>query len=244
MRVNSFWLDGIPITTYTLNNDNVKPLIYFFHGFSGNKDSNIMGRGEILANMGFYVVAIDAYMHGLRMPESEKLRSNVKRYEDIIEFVLHTAEDAKRLFMKYFKYHKHVISDGYHAYGVSMGSLTAFYLGTIDINLKSIVGLVPTPSFVDYYADKARMYDFDHGTLYQRKMDYYKFLDPIANYMKLESKKIFMGCGIKDEVVLNKYAIKLHDLLPKTTIKFYNTGHLSTNEMLKDSFDFLIKEVL
>jgi len=244
MRINSFWLDGIPITTYELHNDNVKPLIYFFHGFSGNKDSNIMGRGEILANMGFYVVALDAYMHGLRMSELEKSRSNAERYEDIIEFVLHTAEDAKRLFMKYFKHQKQVISNGYHAYGVSMGSLTAFYLGTIDPNLKTIVGLVPTPSFVDYYEDKAKMYGFNHGVFYQQKVDYYKNLDPIANFMKLDNTKIFMGCGIKDEVVLNKYAIKLHDLLPNSTIKFYDTGHVSTKEMLDDSFDFLKKEVL
>ncbi|WP_025724528.1 alpha/beta hydrolase family protein [Acholeplasma granularum] len=243
MKINKLWLDGIPLTTYEIEDNKEKPLIYFFHGFSGNKDANIMGRGEILANLGFYVVAIDAYMHGERMSHFEKNRSNVKRYEDIIEIVIHTAHDAKHLFAKYFSKMPLIIKDSYHAYGVSMGSLTAFYLGTIDTKLKMIIGIVPTPSFVEYYEDKANMYGFNEGFFYDRKIDYYKKIDPTYNYLKLKEKTIYMACGIKDEIVPNKYAIKLHEYLPESTIKFYDTGHVSTDEMLKDSYSFLKNEV-
>lgn len=244
MKKTDLILDGVPVTTYEVENGQKKPLIYFFHGFTGNKDANIMGRGEILANLGFYVVAIDAYLHGQRMSELEKKRSNVSKYEDIIEIVMHTANDASRLFEKYFMYEPTVKPDSYHAYGVSMGSLTSFYLATIDEKCKTVVGLVPMPSFVEYYTDKATMYGFNHGFFYERKLAYYEKHDPLLNYHLLKSKNIFMGCGIHDDVVLPKYATKLHELMPETTIKYYETGHVSTPEMLQDSFDFLKKEVL
>jgi pimeloyl-ACP methyl ester carboxylesterase len=244
MKINSMILDGVPLTTYEVEDGTTKPLIYFFHGFTGNKDDNIMGRGEALANLGFYVVAIDAYLHGSRMSVLEKVRSNISKYEDIIEIVMHTAHDAKRLFHKYFKHDVNIKNDIYHAYGVSMGSLTAFYLATQDPNLKTVVGLVPTPSFVAYYEDKARQYQFNQGFFYERKLAYYQTQDPTLNYKRLKDKKIFMACGIKDEVVHPKYAKKLHELLPETTLKFYDTAHVSTPEMLEDSYTYLKLEAL
>lgn len=243
MKKNDLILDGIPLTTYEVNDGKKKPLIYFFHGFTGNKDANIMGRGEKLANLGFYVVAIDAYMHGQRMSDYDKHRSNISKYEDIIEIVIHTANDAKNLFNKYFCYFDNVIADSYHAYGVSMGSLTAFYLATIDEKLHTLATLVPTPSFVDYYKDKALLYNFNQGFYYDKKIEYYQKLCPLINYKLLNHKKIFMGCGIYDEIVYPKYAINLNEKLPDTLIKFYETGHISTNEMLVDAYDFLIKNV-
>ncbi len=243
MKISEEILDGVPLTTYEVEDGKVKPLIYFFHGFSGNKDQNIMGRGEILANMGFYVVAIDAYMHGLRMPELEKKRSNISRYEDIIEIVMHTAKDAKRLFAKYFQNRAQVQSDAYHLYGVSMGSLTAFYLSTIDEKVKTIVGLVPTPSFVDYYKDKATLYGFNHGFFYDRKIEYYQAHDPLTHHELLRDKKIFMGCGTNDEIVKPIFAERLKEVLPEVTLKYYETGHVSTKEMLEDSYEFLKNEV-
>lgn len=243
IKINEHLFDGVPLTTYELDNNQVKPLIYFFHGFTGNKDANIMGRGEVLANLGFYVVAIDAYLHGKRMSVLESKRSNVDKYQDIIEIVMHTAKDAKRLFHKYFKYMSTIQKETYHAYGVSMGSLTAFYLGTIDPSLKTIVGIVCTPSFVDYYQDKAKQYHFNEGFFYERKLAYYETIDPMNHIDLLEDKKIFMGIGSKDDVVNPKYAMKLHQLLPKTILKSYETNHVSTKEMLEDSYAFLKTEV-
>lgn len=242
LKISEHFYDGVPLTIYEQDNLIQKPLIYFFHGFTGNKDANIMGRGEILANLGFYVVAIDAYLHGKRMSELEKKRSNIEKYEDIVEIAIHTAEDAKRLFHKYFKHIDTVQKDLYYAYGVSMGSLTSFYLATIEPQLKGLVGLVCTPSMVDYYKDKAQQYHFNDGFFYEKKLIYYETLDPLKHPERLHNKSIFMGVGTKDEVVKPIYAEALHKLLPETTLKHYDTGHVSTKEMLEDSFNF-IKEV-
>ncbi|PKK85944.1 MAG: hypothetical protein CVV63_04755 [Tenericutes bacterium HGW-Tenericutes-8] len=239
MNITEHLYDGIPLTIYHNDDNKVKPLIYFFHGFTGNKDANIMGRGEVLANMGFYVVAIDAYLHGKRMSALEKTRSNISKYEDIIEIVMHTAKDAKRLFHKYFKHEPNVIEDRYYLYGVSMGSLTAFYLSTMDHHVKAMVGLVCTPSFVDYYKDKASMYGFNQGFYYERKLSFYAQHDPLIHSDRLNDTKIFMGVGTKDEVVKPIYAERLKAQMPEVILNHYDTGHISTPEMLKDSYQFL-----
>ena len=72
------------------------------------------------------------------------LLTNQSKYEDIIEVIMHTANDAKTLFHKYFKHFKQVRQDKYHAYGVSMGSLTAFYLATIDCDLEAVAACLYT----------------------------------------------------------------------------------------------------
>lgn len=239
LKISEHLYDGVPLTIYEQDNSNLKPLIYFFHGFTGNKDVNIMERGEILANLGFYVVALDAYLHGKRMSELEKKRSNVDKYEDIVEIAIHTAEDAKSLFHKYFKHIDTVQKGAYYAYGVSMGSLTSFYLATIEPNLKGLVGLVCTPSMVDYYQDKATQYHFNQGFFYEKKLAYYETLDPLKHPERLLNKAIFMGVGLKDDVVKPIYAEALHKLLPKTILKHYDTGHVSTKAMLEDSFKFI-----
>lgn len=243
IKISDHLFDGVPCTIYQKEDSKTKPLIYFFHGFTGNKDANIMGRGEVLAELGFCVVAIDAYLHGQRMSILERQRSNIDKYQDIIEIVIHTAQDAKRLFDKYFKYMTNIQPEVYYAYGVSMGSLTAFYLATIDEALKAMVGLVCTPSFVEYYRDKASLYGFNTGFFYERKLAWYQPIDPMNQLDKLKHKRIFMGIGIHDDVVNPKYAKNLHELLPETILKSYETGHVSTPEMLEDSYRFLKLEV-
>lgn len=243
MKISEHLYDGIPLTVYHQEDGKIKPLIFFFHGFTSDKDKGIMGRGEALANLGFYVVAIDAYLHGKRMSVLEKQRSNISKYEDIIEIAIHTATDAQTLFHKYFKNEKEVNPNAFYAYGVSMGSLSAFYLATIEPKLKAIACLVPTPSFVEYYKDKAATYQFNTGFYFERKLAYYETIDPLIHFEKLKHTQIFMGVGTHDTVVNPIYAQKLKALLDDKTLNLYDTGHISTKEMLEDSYQFL-KEVL
>lgn len=123
-----------------------------------------------------------------------------------------------------------------------MGSLSAFYLATIEPKLKAIACLVPTPSFVEYYKDKAANYQFNTGFYYERKLAYYETIDPLIHFNRLKDTHIFMGVGKHDTVVNPVYAQKLKARLDDKTLKIYDTGHISTKEMLEDSYTFL-KEV-
>lgn len=231
-------INEVPVITYELDNNTKKPLIFFFHGFTGNKDT-LMGRGEKLAELGYYVVAIDAHLHGKRMTPWFKELPNEIKYQYIIDIAIQTAKDAKMLFEDVFSKNENIISDHFYAYGVSMGAAITFYLATITDKLKKAVTLVGSPSFVEYYKERSSKYNWD-SEIYTNRLIKYQDLDPLINNERLKNTKIFLALGSKDEVVYPKFSIELHKQRPDSTIlKMYDTGHESTFEMLNDAYDFL-----
>lgn len=240
MKIKSEIINEIPVITYELDNNLVKPLIFFFHGFTGNKD-NLMGRGEKLAEMGFYVVAIDADLHGERTPKWFNDLDNTIKYQYIIDIVIKTANDAKYLWENKYKKEVNIKNDKFYAYGVSMGAMTSFTLATITNELEAIVTLVGSPSYVDYYLDRQKKYKWENEIVETRLKKYQK-LDPLKNYHLMKNVKIFIALGKNDEVVNPKYALEFYKNRKNNTIlKTYGTGHVSTPEMLNDAYDYLNK---
>ncbi|MDF2700012.1 MAG: hypothetical protein K0Q49_1568 [Haloplasmataceae bacterium] len=242
IEVKNYIFEGIPFTTYNKNDGLKKPLIFFFHGFTSDRQKGTMGRGEILAEKGFFVVAIDAYMHGeRRLPYFDAL-PNSEKYKDIFNIAIHTANDAKLLYSKYLVNNDSIIPGKVYAYGVSMGTMVTFYLATIMTELKTFASIVGCPSFVEFYVHKKDIYNWVEDDYYNINLEYYKALDPLINYQRLSGKKIFMGCGIKDQVVPYRFAESLSKKLSPEDIvfKLYDTPHLSTNEMQEDAYAFLL----
>lgn len=233
--------DGIPLTTYYKNDKKPKKLLFFFHGFAGDRETGIMGRGEVLAELGFFVVAIDAYLHGERQPEFFKNLSYGDKQKEIINIVMHTAQDAKHLYHKYFKHLDILETTNVYAYGVSMGAAVTFYLATIMEELTTFASLVGSPSFVDFYEYKQEQYGWIQDEYYYINLESYRAVDPLLNYELLKDKNIYMGVGTQDTTVPLKYAKELKNKLPNSNIfyKEYNTGHSSTPEMLTDSYNFI-----
>lgn len=239
MIIETKIINNIPITTYELNNNEIKPLIFFFHGFTSNKDLGIMGRGEQLANLGFYVVAMDAYLHGDRMPEWFKQLKNEDKYQHIVDIEIETAKNAKSLFKNYFINQSNIIKDKYYAYGVSMGAATTFYLSSIDENVEAAVTLVGSPSFVEYYKKRKELYNWSNEITDKRLNEYLEH-DPLINFERLQQTNLFVAVGINDNVVNPVWATKLFEKIPEKIIfKEYDTGHESTEEMLYDSYAFI-----
>ena len=235
-------IEGIPLTIYNENDGTKKPLLYFFHGFCSNRNKGIMGRGEILASKGYYVVAIDAYLHGERSIPRFDEKTQVEKYKDFFNIVMRTAQDAKYLYEKYFKFDEHVIPDKVYAYGVSMGASVAFYLATIFEPLQTFASIVGSPSFVEFYQYMKQMRGWDENDpYYLHNLQYYIGHDPLINYERLKDKNIFMGCGVDDYVVPYRFAEKLSTKLTGDHIvyKLYQTEHLSTPEMQEDAYRFL-----
>ncbi|WP_026391581.1 alpha/beta hydrolase family protein [Haploplasma modicum] len=238
MIIKNKIINEVPVITYELDNNTKKPLIFFFHGFTGNKDT-LMGRGEKLAELGYYVVAIDAHLHGERMTPWFRELPNEIKYQYIIDIAIQTAKDAKMLFEDVFSKNENIISDNFYAYGVSMGAAITFYLATITDKLEKAVTLVGSPSFVDYYKERSSKYNWD-SEIYNDRLIKYQNLDPLINNERLKNTKIFLALGSKDEIVYPKFSIELHKQRPDSTIlKMYDTGHESTPEMLNDAYDFL-----
>ncbi|NLN50325.1 MAG: prolyl oligopeptidase family serine peptidase [Acholeplasmataceae bacterium] len=243
MIIKELTINNVPLVTYEKNLTTKKPLIFFFHGFTSNKDS-LMGRGEKLAELGFYVVAIDAYLHGKREEEWFKRLSVKQKYQYIVEIEIKTAHDAKELWESHFSQQDFIIGDSFNAYGVSMGAATVFYLATITKELHKGVSLVGSPSFYEYYQERQKKFSWPEAGLKERLKKYYK-LDPLINNDKLGNQvSLFVAVGKDDPIVNPKYSQKLFQLRPDiVTFKSYNTGHDSTTEMLNDSYTFLTNNI-
>lgn len=243
MKIETKVIDNIPLTTYELKTNEIKPLIFFFHGFTSNKDLGIMGRGEELAKLGFYVVAIDAYLHGDRMPEWFKQLKNEEKYQYIVDIEIETAKNAKSLFENYFINQSNIIKDKYYAYGVSMGAATTFYLSSIDKKVEAAVTLVGSPSFVEYYKKRKELYNWSNEVTNDRLNQYIEH-DSLINYERLQHTNLFVAVGLNDNVVNPVWSKELYLKIPeKIHFKEYDTGHESTEEMLNDSYTFIKKYV-
>jgi pimeloyl-ACP methyl ester carboxylesterase len=234
---NTLIINNIIVDIYGDYNNKDLPVIFFFHGFTSNKENGPMGRCEQLEKLGFIVLCFDAYKHGSRddgfLPLSKK-----ERYFEIIEIVIQTARDAKMIFEYLFKY-----KNEYFTYGVSMGSQISFYLGTIDLKCRNMVCLVGSPSFVEYFKQRNSLYNFDKAE-FENRIEKYKTLDPLINYQRLSDVNILLLLGDNDDVVSPIWSKELHSKLPNSTIlKTFDTNHNSTPDMLKTAYDYLTDKI-
>jgi uncharacterized protein len=244
MMISRGQVSGIPYTTYYRNDGIQKPVLFFFHGFGSSRDVGIMGRGELLADLGFYVIAIDAYLHGERQTALFQAMSGVNKQKETMNIVIQSALDAQMIYQHYFKHHPHVLSGDVFAYGVSMGGAIAFYLTTIMEELKTMVSILGSPSFVEFYEYKQRTYGFEKDAYYDANILRYGLLDPLGHPSRFVGKHVFMASGSLDSVVPSIYANQLklaHETNDSIVFKLYETAHVSNLSMQADAFAFLVK---
>lgn len=236
--------DGIPITTYYYNDGTKKPLIFFFHGFAGERKAGIGTRGEELARLGFYVVSLDAHLHGQRQPQFFNDLSYGDKQKEIVNIQIQTALDAKNLYKKYFSNHQYIKAGEVYSFGVSMGAGTAIYLSSIMNEVNTVVSLLGSPSFVEFYRYKQEQYGWTVNNEYFKNLNSYKEHDPLLNIDRYTNKNIYFAGGSKDTTVPAKFASEFKDKvkdLDNITFKMYDTAHSSTLEMHNDAYAFLTK---
>ncbi len=235
-----FFLDGIPLTTYEVEDGNKKPVIYSFHGFDGYRDGDFYKREDVLARLGYFVVGFDSIMHGERRVPYFESKSYDEKMKDINQIIIQTAQDAILLFDKYLQYYPQVIKNEYYAMGFSMGGAITFYLASIDKRVKAIASIVGSPSLAAFYELKQQKYHWVKDETYQQRLAYYELHDPLIHFDRLKDTHIFMAGGAQDDVVPYHYAQSLHQVLPQNSVfKNYDTGHMSCQEAMQDAYDFL-----
>lgn len=235
-------LDGIPLTTYYYNDGEAKPLIFFFHGFSGERKAGIADRGQKLAQLGFFVVSMDAYLHGERTTKFFTDASYGDKQKEIVNIQMHTAQDAIHLYNKYYKNHQYIRGTEVYAMGVSMGGGTALYLASIMDNLNTVVSIVGSPSFVDFYRYKQTQYGWEQDSQYFTNLNSYVTHDPLINHHLLKDKNVYMTTGTLDTTVPEQFAIALKALYSNSNNiihKSYDVAHTSTPAMMQEIYDYL-----
>jgi predicted esterase len=226
---------------FYINSSIDKKIIFFFHGFGGNryfiKDSWI----ERITSMGYVLIILDAYEHGDRMSEEYKALDNIRKQQRIIDTEIQTAHDALTVYD--YLIDKKVIAKEkpVTAMGVSMGAAVAIYLTTIFREVKTLVSIIGSPSFVEFYKYKQSVYRFPHDKEFEARLAKYELIDPLKNYHLLEDKHILLTVGLKDKIVPLDYAKALSKKI-KTTYLEYDVGHDCPEEMAEDVFKFLENE--
>ncbi len=243
IRLTHDTYEGIPYVRYEKDTDGPKPLLFFFHGFTSDKDKGIMGRGETLANLGYTVIAIDALAHGERYDETLIGGSASQKYRHLVDIILRTAEDALTLYNGRLVQDTTLKAEPYGAYGVSMGAAIAFALAHRHAPCEHVVSIVGSPSLYALYAYKQRLFEWAKDDAYLKRMEYYRTIDPLLHAERFTQKSIFMGCGVNDEVVPLRYARALYDACASDlhVLKTYDTAHESTPQMLEDANRFLLE---
>lgn len=229
---------GIPYSIVYQNQTLNQPVIFFFHGFQSNRFLGPMGREETLAKMGLTVIMMDAYCHGERKQDSfESLDSNQKHVQ-MIDIELHTAKDAILLYEELINQNKISKHTPLLSYGVSMGGATALYLASIYPKLEMVVSIVGAPSLLGFYQLKHERFQLKQDEIYAENIKKYEQADPLTHYERLQHTALFLAVGLHDDVVPKHYAKALSEKLP-ITYREYETGHVSTPEMLQDGYDFI-----
>lgn len=217
-------------------------MIFFFHGFASERKSGIATRGTELANQGFYVISMDAYLHGERMPNYFKDLSYGDKQKEIVNIQIQTALDAKRIFNKFYSRSKYVISDEVYSFGVSMGAGSSIYLSSILDEVNGVVSMLGSPAFSDFYKYKQKEYNWEFNLNYFNNLNSYLEHDPYLNSEIYKDKNIYFAGGSNDTVVPAIYAENFKAFYPNNDniiFKLYNTGHSSTPQMHTDIYNFL-----
>lgn len=243
VKITGHQFEDIPYTRYqdtSLPPENRK-LLFFFHGFTSNRTKGIMGRGERLAELGYTVIAMDAYAHGDRYAPELLDNTPGEKYKHLIDIIIHTANDTSKLYENSLKDDPRMNSDTFSVYGASMGAAISFLVASSMEECDSVVSIVGSPSLYELYAYKQSLYQWPKDEIWHERMTRYEKIDPLIHSDSLCKKPIFFGCGTHDKVVPPRYAKALYEKCksPKHVFRTYDVGHTSTDEMLEDSYTFL-----
>lgn len=230
---------GIPYSIVYNENSLNKPVIFFFHGFQSNRVQGPMGREETLTKMGLCVVMMDAYYHGDRKDSTFEELDSIHKHMKMIDIELHTANDAIQLYEELIRQNKISSDTPLLAYGVSMGAATALYLASIYPKLEMVVSIVGAPSLLGFYELKHTRFQLEKDDIYYQNIKKYEQEDPLIHYRRLEKANLFLAVGLTDDVVPLQFAKSLSMKL-KVSYREYDTGHLSTKEMLEDGYRFIL----
>lgn len=221
-----------------------KCLLFFNHGLDGVKEGNYTSIIE-LAKHGFYVVALDAYLHGERRREPFISGDYKERQLMIFDIVRRTSKDIDYL----YNHHYNKLFNNYSVMGISMGGAVAFYTATISKHIKGIIPVIGSPSFVEFAKYKMLMNNW-------REEEYEDFIkqlevdDPLKDQVSFEKIKVLMLTGDRDERVPDKWAKELNERLSNqgrnSQVKLisYDAEHEVTDKMIKDILAWGVENLL
>lgn len=242
-------IKGIPALSIFPEGIEKLPLIFYIHGYGGDKEQALDYRYG-LAKQGFYVVSIDCSEHGARHDQgSEHLNrrfANVYPPETGIDTYIHmheviekTGRDVKTL-TEHFINLKEVDTDRIGITGFSMGGFASFYIAANNPEIQVAVPIGGKPSFKKAWEDiivSTSTYDQWSGELErlveetEKRTAFMEEIDPIERLIKFCPKPLLIINGDKDTDQIFLYSLDLY--------KYLKPFYVANPDRLKLSMPFV-----
>lgn len=216
------------------------PTIIHYHGWSSNKERQRI-RGYIFASLGYQVILPDSINHGERSPLEDYGPENSIKY--FWPTVFQNLEESRGFLDRIILKHN-ADPEKIGIMGHSMGAMTAIGVLAHDSRIKTITAFNGTGAWVNF--NNILKGNFLRGESIQGLEEIDKriaALDPINNLDLIEDRSMLLLNGMEDDVVpieSQKYFYErvrraYSDKRRIEFIKYQNTKHLISTNMLEDS---------
>jgi len=195
------FINDIPVLICKKVNEVKKPLVILSHGFNGCKE-NFKEKGylQILADMGYYAVALDNRCHGERpgvglattiMNSDGKVNLSALR-----KAIKETADDIKVLIDEFVK-DKEVDQDKIAMMGVSMGGFITFKALAMDARITVGIPIISSPYWDDM--PDGKQFKIENEKLKMDLKYYCETHQPAVDIDKFFPRAILMQVGNEDK---------------------------------------------
>jgi dienelactone hydrolase len=252
--------EPVPAYAYYKKGNRAMPVVIFMHGLRGSKEQDA-GRLRALAAKGFFVLAIDAHLHGERkVPGLFERAKNIGDLSDDYNIwihqsaVAHTARDVSRI-IDALSARDDVDVSRVGVIGISMGSSTCMVLAWREPRISVVVGLIGA---VDFWYDMTKVppgavQDARRKALSPRVHQLVNSIDPWRRKSAIAPKALFLANGARDRGIdIQTVRTFVKDLRPSyrdypDRLKFLeeaDVGHSVTNRMWDEGTRWLHRHLV
>ncbi len=253
----------IPVLTISREGARDQPVVFFIHGFNGNKDTGAE-LGLLLARAGFFFVALDGPMHGERTdprreqtydPRAEHVYpwdTGLDTFFLMLELVVQTGRDIDRL-IDAFAADPRADTARVGVTGLSYGGMAAFYAAAFLPRVQAAVPMISHPSFTSRWLDvTAEAASYERWSVQMaavqditdRRAEWLRQHDPAAFLLSFAPRPLLIQVGDLDTDMPKSYAVQaVRGLQPayaahpgrlKLTV-YDGVAHRLTREMLEEN---------
>jgi uncharacterized protein len=252
--------EPVPAYAYYKKGNQAMPVVIFLHGLGGSKEQDGQ-RLRDLAGKGFFVVAIDAYLHGERkVPGIFAPGKNMGNLGEDYSIwvhqsaVSHTARDVSKI-IDALSARGDVDRSRVGVLGISMGSSTCMVLAWREPRISAVVGLIGA---VDFWYDVTKTppgpeQNTRRKALSPRVRQLVDSLNPRDRKAAIAPKALFLANGARDRGIdiqsVKKFVKELrpsYESCPDR-LKFLEepeAGHTVTDRMWKEGSQWLVRHLL
>lgn len=233
-------LDGVPVNEYYIEDYIHKGLVFIQHGYRSTKERGADSLAIKIARCGFFVVAIDAYMHGERIEGPFIDGKESERLYHIPNIIRKTALDTIKIHKNFYKEYQN-----YDFIGISLGGMIAYYLSTKTSFIKKLIPVISTPNVTKQAITVLKKSGVNPDDFFTKETySYLQYVDPINHKENFKFKELFILNGTKDEIVSTQDSSDYYNSLNMLNVemKLYDVKHEVSKEMQKDIVEYLLKK--